>query len=752
MRNPFIRNLAACLAIGLLLAVQPAAGHGTHLPRPSKEELAKIQPPIPGGEAFARAVFEHLSHGLDGARKEIVERIGQMLFYQDQIAGGFSPQSGPRDAEYFRWQMDRALMELVDGFPGLVEMDFRSGSPAWDKDKPVELDPQTNLVIVKTLTGDGAPGFSVQDIDLLCEQAPDIVWPEGNNKRLIRIRPNAVTYSLLRLHQVPQGKTILHVAFQNDDTDKPHHWHALTLTTPENGQFALDLLDETGAATPAMVRLTTKLGKRLHEPAGAIDLRPLMNEVTGLTIYGPGRGYKVPMPGKFAGHYWYLPHGFEMALPAGEWELHVFRGLEYVPVLRSFTVKPGGHTKETVKLERHTDMPARGWFSGDDHTHARLMSSEDGEKLLTVAKAADLHVCNVLEMGDWMRSFYPQRGFGKEYRVGSGRHWIVPGIEDPRSLLGHAIGLNLTSRVRDLSRYLLNDWWAGEIHKQGGLYGHTHVGQKACLVEREMAIFQPMGIVDFNSILQTTLGTEYYFDFLNMGFKMTATSGEDMPYMGVTGGSRFYAYCGTEKPFDPDLWFAAVKRGNTFVTNGPLLDLRVEQAMPGDEIPVKENRKLKVTAKAWGIAGQTAPEVLRLVKLGETAAEEFATNEAQSEIEITTELDAGHGFWLVAYAKGRDGSEAITTPVYVVREGLRFWNVDKAEAVIERQLAVIDETEVELRKCEEAARGGAVPLDYWVRWGAEQADEVRVRMNKARDFYHHLKEQLAHERKLRAKP
>lgn len=143
--------------------------------------------------------------------------------------------------------------------------------------------------------------------------------------------------------------------------------------------------------------------------------------------------------------------------------------------------------KNTVRLNRHTDMPARGWYSGDDHTHARLMSSEDGEKLLTMARAADIHVCNVLEMGDWMRSFYPQRGFGKEFRVSSGNYWIVPGIEDPRSLLGHAIGLNLTSRVRDLSRHLLNDWWGGGIHKQGGLYGHTHVGQKACLVEREMA-------------------------------------------------------------------------------------------------------------------------------------------------------------------------------------------------------------------------------------------------------------------------
>ena len=65
-----------------------------------------------------------------------------------------------------------------------------------------------------------------------------------------------------------------------------------------------------------MLRLTSKAGQRLHEPSGAIDLRPLMNEVTGLTFYGPGRGYRVHMAGPFAGHYWYVPGDFDMAVPA----------------------------------------------------------------------------------------------------------------------------------------------------------------------------------------------------------------------------------------------------------------------------------------------------------------------------------------------------------------------------------------------------------------------------------------------------
>ena len=63
-----------------------------------------------------------------------------------------------------------------------------------------------------------------------------------------------------------------------------------------------------------------------------------------------------------------------------------------------------------------------------------------------------------------------------------------------------------------------------------------------------------------NSIIQTRLGPDYFYDFLNLGFKMTASSGEDMPYTGVLSASRLYAFCGTNQPFNPDLWFDAVLR------------------------------------------------------------------------------------------------------------------------------------------------------------------------------------------------
>lgn len=737
------------LLLACLVPWRATLGHGLELPPVTAAELAQIQTPLTGSTNFARALFLHLRNRLDARQTDLLDAIGQMLFFQDQIAGGSVPQAGPRDAEFYRWRMETNLVALLVSLPEVITLDFRSGRPAHSPDTPVPVDQQYNLIVLKTITGGGPIHFEVQETDLIGEQAKDIPWPDGFNKRLIRLAPDGTTYTALLLNQVPPNQTIIHLAFQNQGADKPHLWHGLTLLSKPFGHFALRIRDELNQSTPVMLRLTSKAGQRLYEPAGAIDLQPLMNEVTGLTFYGPGRGYRVHMPAPWAGHYWYVPGDFDMALPPGDWELHIFHGLEYIPLHKTFRVESGQWTRHTVELQRHTHMPARGWFSGDDHTHARLMSSDDADNLVTIARAADIHVCNVLEMGDWMRSYYPQRGFGREFRVRGGNSWVVPGQEDPRSLLGHAIGLNLSRRVRDLHRYLLNDWWASEIHQQGGLYGHTHVGPKTCLAEREMALFTPLGIVDFNSILQTRLGTEYFYDFLNLGFKMTATSGEDMPYTGVLSASRVYAFCGTEQPFTPDLWFDAVKRGHTFVTTGPMLDLRVEDARPGDEVIVTNNRPLRVSARAWGWAGQSAPATLRLVKLGAVEKEVSASAASQSEIALETTLYTRHGFWLAAYAQGHDGSEALTTPVYVTRQGFRFWSVPEAGRLIERQLGVLRDIDDALSECESVVRQGTAPLDYWNRWGAEQAGSVRERIEHTKRIYLDLQQTLELEQRLR---
>jgi hypothetical protein len=738
----FLCKLAVKAALGMTLFLSLALAHDLNLPRPTPEQMAQVQPMRPGATEFATELLAHYRNQFNPQQLVVLDRVAGSLTAVEQLRSGAAHHlTAPETVLYqsfYQWQADAALLELMDLQTNALAFDLRQ-APC----KPslaTELDQQFNQLLLKVFTGDGAPAFRVQEMSLVSERAPEMYT--------VNVASNATTWVLLKLSQVPSDETTLHVSFRPDGAREATSRGAIAVRSRPLGQLGLEVLDETGQPTPVLLRLTAHASQRLFEPAGAVDLAPLMNEITSLSIYGPGRGYMIYVPGKFSGRYWVVAKPFAMAVPVGEWEVHVLHGLEYEPVHETFRVEPGQWTRKTIHLKRWTNLPVRGWYSGDDHVHARMMSADDAEKLMAATRAADIHVSNILEMGNEMRTWYVQRGFGPDFRVQEGNHWLVPGQEDPRSMLGHAIGLNLRSKVRDLDRYYLNDWIAEQIHAQGGLYGHTHVGNsevKSLFTERQMALFTPMGIVDFNSILQNKLGVDLFYDYLNLGFQMTATAGSDTPYGGTVGSVRLYAYCGEGK-FTPDRWFEAIKAGHTFVTTGPMLEFRVEDALPGDTITVEEDRKLQVKIRASGLRGASAPVALRLIQFGKAIKEVFPTRPGQDELELTAQVPAGYGGWLAAHAVGQDRSEAHTTPVYVVRKGFRFWDVNQAEALIQKQLTILNEIDQAITGAEAAVKAGNQPLDYWNAVPARQADQIRVRVHRVRQMYRDLQTTVATER------
>ena len=744
LRHDLASRLFAVVAGLLLCSALRGHAHGVDLPKPTAEQLAQTQPSLKGSVEFSRELLAHLRNRLNQPQLVVLDRVLEQFAAADRIRAGEVRDSSPADADYYHWRAEQSLMELLPQVPDQVALDFRQGMPALKPENILELDQQYNLLLLKVVAGNGPTNFVVHEMNMTTER--------DRKPYTITIASNATTFVVVKLEQVPSDKTIFHVGFRNEGANEPSFWWALSFVSKPGGQLGVEVLDENGRPVPVLLRLTAKPSQRLFEPAGAVDLSPMMNDVTSLPIYGPGRGYTVYIPGQFQGRYWIVPKPFEMAVPAGDWEIHIVHGIEYEPLHDTLRVESGQWTRKTYRLKRWTNMAQRGWYSGDDHVHSRLMSSEDADKLLASARAGDINVVNVLEMGNEMRTWYAQRGFGPEFRVHDdvSRHWLVPGQEDPRSMLGHAIGLNLKAKVRDLHRYYLNDWVAEQIHQQGALYGHTHVGAKALSVEREMALFTPMKIVDFNSILQASLNTDYFYDFLNLGFKMTASAGTDTPYGGMIGAVRLYADCGTAKPFTPDAWFKALKDGHTFVTTGPMLDFKVESAHPGDEITVDKDRPLKVNIRAWGLRGSSAPVKLQLVGFGKVIQKVAATRDDQDELEFTATVPAGHGGWLAAHAVGRDKSEAVTTPVYVVRPGFRFWDVTQAAVLIQKQLTVLDEAEKAVQEAQTVVESRRQPLDYWNRWPAEQAAALRERIAKVRATYQELQRELERDQALRA--
>jgi hypothetical protein len=386
-------------------------------------------------------------------------------------------------------------------------------------------------------------------------------------------------------------------------------------------------------------------------------------------------------------------------------------------------------------------MRPRGWWSGDDHVHTRIVSDADARNVMAWVQAEDVHLANIVKMGDIYRTYFEQRGFGPAHRVVDGEYVLSPGQECPRThdQIGHTLAMNITAMVRDPERYFLYDTVFDAVHAQGGLTGYAHVNSGMFHVHRDMSLNVPRAKVDFVEILQFNhLGTELYYEFLNLGCKLTASAGSDVPWGGTIGEVRAYAYLGSES-FTADHWFKAFGRGRTFTTSGPMLDFRVDDAWPGDELRVTADRKLRVQARAWGDPRRMAPMNLEIVRHGEVirAADSPASGQPEAALDFT--VDAGDGGWIAARARAGDGTSAHTTPVYVLREGLRFWKYEALDALLakrEESLKQIEEIIAEARTLEPEGRLGA---DRARQLLARQGDALLERVAQARGTYAELR-------------
>jgi hypothetical protein len=727
--------------------------------------------PFEGSLEFTEKLLDQAEYLLTEQDQAELARIREVLEIAEQEAKFTLDPEVVHQAELKRTTAEARLLRWVHNFPAPVLINAGSAhiDPATDYR---QLEKDYGALILKIDSGaEGTPCFRSQNADLTAHAAV------LSNMR-VHYATGGITWTLLTLERIQTGQTVQVFDFIADGSEeedaKPG---AILIETFPLGRLKLRIVDQSGEETPAMVRLAALPETRLRRPEGAIDYSEQM-DVPAIGRPSVSGAHRFNHSGPFGGSYWVVPDAIEMDLPAGIWEVQVRKGFEYIPCHRVFSVSREKVTDLTLGLDRWIDMPKQGWYSGDDHIHSRLLSQEDADRLMVWLEAEDLHVANILRMGDHLRTYYDQRGFGPEYRVGRGDRVLVPGQEDPRFFMGHSIGLNLTAPARDIEDYLDNTWVADTIHSQGGLYGHAHLANNLFDIERDLTLLISQGKSDFGEILQfNTLGTGHYYDFLNLGFKLTASAGSDVPYGSTLGENRVYAFLDDAR-FTADAWFAAMKRGRTFVTNGPMLDLRVEWARPGDEIEMRTDRPLRVRAQAWGYPQGSAPVELELIRFGEVIAAATAEaippelsreigertagtvacptgaleREGRCALELDLEVNPEEGFWIAARARGRDGSVAHTTPVYVRREGFRPWDAAKVPGLIldrRKTLASIEGILANLRSQQRMGMIGS--SDFSSKRILQSATSVLETVAVVRDIYDGLEETLDAEREIRVK-
>jgi hypothetical protein len=636
---------------------------------------------IPGVTELSGVLAQYHGYMFLESHRKVLDHMNRDLREKLRAVDRAEDDTVRAEASAALFEKTQTFVEFMDRYSAVVDISLPPSVQVLPRHEPAELPGDAGGILLRINPGNDGKVCAVHEWD----------FADGRSKVDTEpIDPAKTTYLLIDFKNVPDRITQIQLNLVT--TDGRQYDLPITLRTPKKGRLKLTVLsDDTGKPAPAMVRLTRQHNGADYRPRNAIEFEPQLDSQSSQST---GRRW-AKLQGKLSGNYWVVPEPADMMLPPGRWDVIIRRGTEHVAVFDSFTVKSGGVIERTYRPERWVDMRKKGWYSGDDHIHCQVLSDHDARQLMAWLQAEDVHLGNVLKMGDISRTWFEQRGFGPEFRVIDGDYILVPGQECPRTHgeLGHTISLNITDMVRDTTKYYLYDWIFDNVAAQGGLSGFAHTNSGSFHVHRGMTLNIPKEQIDFIEVLQfANLGTDLFYDFLNLGYKVTASAGSDVPWGGTIGEVRVYAYTGKGK-FNADKWFDAVENGRTFVTNGPMVTLDVDGAMPGDEVSLKGDGTVRVRARAWGHGDFTTPTKLQIIKHGEVIKEVTAGEEGAEELELDFEVDGGQGCWIAANVVATEGYRAHTTPVYLVREGFRFWNYAAVEGLLAARATSLDEVE-----------------------------------------------------------
>lgn len=341
----------------------------------------------------------------------------------------------------------------------------------------------------------------------------------------------------------------------------------------------------------------------------------------------------VPMPQSVERHTTVSAHPFRVDLERGEYEILIERGKEYLPLTAKVVVEDQP-VQKLFRLRRWINMAERGWYSGETHVHRRI------EELPNVMLAEDLNVAfpvtfwtvNADETPGLEPSPLRRQGpspFGAREDRGhkmipvDPTHVIFPrnteyevfSVNGKRHTLGAVFILNhRTIFQRGMPPVAAI---AEQAHQEGALLDldkHSWPWSMMLVPIAKVDLFELAN----NSVWRTNFGfrrsataapgymkldsdegglTEWgwldfgfqnYYALLNCGFRLQPTAGTASGVHPVPlGFSRAYVYVETQ--FDADRWIDGLRRGNSFVTTGPMLFATLNRQHPGRQFEQAES-------------------------------------------------------------------------------------------------------------------------------------------------------------------
>jgi hypothetical protein len=280
-----------------------------------------------------------------------------------------------------------------------------------------------------------------------------------------------------------------------------------------------------------------------------------------------------------------------------------------------------------IEIEKILPWRERGWVTADTHVH--FLSP--GSAMLEGA-AEGVNVVNLLasQWGELMTNVgdFDGRTTWGEQASGNGpedngEYLVRVGTENRQHVLGHISLLGYKGKIiapmttggpdesalGDPVEFLLTEW-ARLCRQQGGLVVLPHFPNPRA--EHAASIISgDIDAMEATSWERLYQGIDPYsladwYRYLNCGYLVPIVGGTDkMTAATAVGTLRTYARIAVDQPFTYDAWMAAVRRGETFATCGPLLEFLVEEKPAGQRLMLPPSGgTLEVV---WQVATVTVP-------------------------------------------------------------------------------------------------------------------------------------------------
>jgi hypothetical protein len=481
--------------------------------------------------------------------------------------------------------------------------------------------------------------------------------------------------------------------------------------------FKVRVVDfDTGELLPHRVRITDNQD-RYYPPLGHTELGELEGHVDNATLEPDvvNRGNKT----------WAMIEKgvFTVRLRAlDKYSVRIFHGFEYdqQQITLDLKGKQGQTLDRTFRVKQGIDMQARGWMSADSHVHS--LSPEGALRQMMIE---DVDYTNLMFIGP----DHPllTRGFvtGLPHPV-STKDRIVYVSQEVRDMeQGHMTLLGMRHPIEPVLVYTgtgkrepeplpnepLNWQVTKRMHEQGGLAFHAHflfwpghgsaVGgalnlldglewTSTDIVNNHRRTMQSLAIPGYEEKPTGLDSGRLYYRMLNCGVRLPLIGGTDKMSAARTVGSVARTYAKVSD-WTHDGFMKALREGNTFVTNGPLLSLTANEQPLGSDLRFSGTGPFIVNVKAECFS-QRPINYIQLIQDGQVV-HEIRGSHLPKQNAFTHKINFKQSGW-IALRVGHDTPDpedwwgytqaAHTSPIYVSVNNKAPANSEDAEYLLAR--------------------------------------------------------------------